>query len=702
MVGWWESILDNTTAADDHSASLRQGAEDRGAEDLAALSPEETRQLVHELQVHQIELEMQNEELRRAQEELEAARARYFDLYDLAPVGYLTLSESGLILQANLTAATLLGATLDVLVKQPLTRYILPEDQDIYYRYRQHLLAAGTPQVCELRVRRTDNSLLWVRLEGAVVLDTERGAPRLVCHIVLSDITARQQAEAETRASERLLRTITANLPNSYLSIVEKDLTIGYTAGLEFARLGLDPASFVGLTLEQVFGVQAPLVREHYLQAFAGAEVEFEMYINGQYQHYTAVPLVDEHGAIPHVLAVAENITERKRAERALERRSHDLEQLNRLGRELGATLDLTQVLDRVLAAAREVVASSGGAVWLWDPPRPDWLACRAAFHPDLAQPLLNLRLRTGEGIAGWVAQHGQSVVVAHASQDPRFSSTIDAQTGFQTRSILAVPLWGHDAITGVLEMVNKPGDEFDDHDRILLETLAGSAAIAIENARLHGQAQQAAAAAERSQLARELHDAVSQTLFSASVIAESLPRLWERNPEAVRRGLDQLHQLTRGALAEMRMLLLELRPAALLETDLCALLIHVAEALAGRTGVEVFLDRETQCTCPLPDDVRIALYRITQETLNNTAKHARASRIAIRLHCQSQRLELHICDDGRGFDPAHVPPGRLGLHILSERAQAIGAVLHINSHIGQGTEVVVTWPDPAKLEEIR
>ena len=149
--------------------------------------------MLHELQVHQIELEMQNEELRRAQQELEASRARYFDLYDLAPVGYLTLSEQGLILEANLTAATLLGVARDALVKQPLSRFILPEDQDIYYRHRKQLFETGAPQVCELRMVSADAAPFWARLEAA----RTQGADGVsVCRAVVSDITERKRAEA--------------------------------------------------------------------------------------------------------------------------------------------------------------------------------------------------------------------------------------------------------------------------------------------------------------------------------------------------------------------------------------------------------------------------------------------------------------------------------------------------------------------------
>ena len=150
----------------DDAAELRKHAEEiarkntiLSPEKIKSLSPEEIRQMLHELQVHQIELEMQNEELRRSQAELDAARARYFDLYDLAPVGYCTISEKGLILEANLTAAMLLGVTRDALVKQPISRFILKEDQDIYYLHRKKLFETGEPQACELRMAKNDGTI---------------------------------------------------------------------------------------------------------------------------------------------------------------------------------------------------------------------------------------------------------------------------------------------------------------------------------------------------------------------------------------------------------------------------------------------------------------------------------------------------------------------------------------------------------------
>jgi signal transduction histidine kinase len=363
---------------------------------------------------------------------------------------------------------------------------------------------------------------------------------------------------------------------------------------------------------------------------------------------------------------------------------------LNHLGQELGSTLNLTQVLERILEAINVLIPAEVNSVWLWDEERAGWLVCKAALGFLPGQSPVNMRVRTGEGIVGWVAEHRESVVTSRLTEDPRFVPTVYTQTGSHARSILAVPLLVRDSVTGILAIVNRSMGEFDARDRTLAETLAASAAIAVENARLHDQAMQAAVTAERSRLARDLHDAVSQTLFSASVISETLPRLWKRDPARVERGLEQLHQLTRGALAEMRALLVELRPTALVETDLGDLLHQLAEATMSRTRIAASVAIEGKRA--LPPEVQIALYRIAQEALNNVVKHAHASQVTLSLlNLPPGQVELRIKDDGRGFDPARVMPGHLGLDIMRERAQSIGITLEIASQPGQGAEIVAT-----------
>ncbi|MEP7307845.1 MAG: ATP-binding protein [Acidobacteriota bacterium] len=168
------------------------------------LSPDESQRVLHDLRVHQIELEMQNDELRLTQERLEDSRARYFDLYDLAPVGYLTIEDHNLIVEANLTAATLLGVTRGTLVNQSITAYIAPQDQDGYYLYHRRLLATGVPGVIDLQMQRAGGEPFWARLEATTAQKADGHSE--VCRVVMSDISERKRLEAERLRLERELQ----------------------------------------------------------------------------------------------------------------------------------------------------------------------------------------------------------------------------------------------------------------------------------------------------------------------------------------------------------------------------------------------------------------------------------------------------------------------------------------------------------------
>jgi PAS domain S-box-containing protein len=214
----------------------------------------------------------------------------------------------------------------------------------------------------------------------------------------------------------------------------------------------------------------------------------------------------------------------------------------------------------------------------------------------------------------------------------------------------------------------------------------------------LDAQTREQAATAERTRLARDLHDAVSQTLFSASLIAEVLPRIWEKDPEQGRDRLEEIRQLTRGALAEMRTLLFELRPAALVDVELPDLLKQLAESVTGRARVPVTTHFEGQCR--IPPDAKIALYRIAQEALNNIAKHSGADNGMVILKSEPGKVELRVKDNGTGFDRSKVTGRSLGLGIMEERARAIGASLDVHSEVGHGTEVTAIWQISTEEEQ--
>ena len=204
-------------------------------------------------------------------------------------------------------------------------------------------------------------------------------------------------------------------------------------------------------------------------------------------------------------------------------------------------------------------------------------------------------------------------------------------------------------------------------------------------------EVQSIAVLAERERLAQNLHDAINQSLFSASLIAEVLPRLWERDSEAGREALADLRGLIRGALADVREVLADLHPVIVSDADFKNLLHQLCDALTGRTNIPVNIVVVGQGV--LPANVQAEIYALSREALNNIAKHAGATQVDIRLQYQGDGVELAIRDDGRGFDSSRFSPFHFGLSIMHQRAEAIGAALAINSEPGHGTEVAVRWP---------
>ncbi|MEE4195589.1 MAG: histidine kinase [Anaerolineae bacterium] len=256
---------------------------------------------------------------------------------------------------------------------------------------------------------------------------------------------------------------------------------------------------------------------------------------------------------------------------------------------------------------------------------------------------------------------------------------------------VLSVPLFIQDRAFGGMVFYYSEPQEFSQEQIDLGMTFADQVAIAIENTRLMKEAEKAAINEERSRLARDLHDAVTQTLFSSSLIADVLPRIWERDPEEGKKRLEELRQLTRGALSEMRTLLVELRPAAMEDTDLSDLIAHLVNAFIAKTRVTVDFIRSRQKPNP-PLAVKEMFYRIAQEIFNNIAKHAHAEHVVVELTFGDEGTVLLIRDDGIGFDSTNPEHIGFGLKIMRERAQTVGAYFNLQSNPGTGTIVTVTW----------
>ncbi len=402
------------------------------------------------------------------------------------------------------------------------------------------------------------------------------------------------------------------------------------------------------------------------------------------------------------------DITERVRAEKRAEERTRELSTLLEISRHVALTLELEPLLDLILDQLRAVVDYDKAIIFKFENKILTALAQRGTSPQE---DVLELTIPVEDaGLAHRMVFSQERIIIPdiqddtplarafHDVPDRRFEAIYS-----RTRSWMGVPLTIKDQTTGILTLQHSEPDHFSPNQVELVLGFANQAAVAIENTRLYEQAQELAAIEERQRLARDLHDAVSQTLFSASLAAEVLPRLWERQPDEGRRCLKEIQQLTRGALAEMRTLLLELRPAALLEIGLADLLSQLVEAASSRARIPIALDVEGQGL--LAPEVQVNLYRIAQEGLNNMVKHAGARQAAVSLRFspripaetgggQAEKVELRIEDDGTGFDLDGVPADCLGLRIMTERAKGIGAAIGIDSQIGHGTQLAVVWPE--------
>ncbi len=266
--------------------------------------------------------------------------------------------------------------------------------------------------------------------------------------------------------------------------------------------------------------------------------------------------------------------------------------------------------------------------------------------------------------------------------------------------AVLAVPMVIKSQIYGGLALYYSKPRNFLPEEVELAVSYADQASLAIENARLIQQVKETAVMEERSRLARDLHDAVTQTLFSTTLTAEVLPRIWEKNPQEGQKKLEELRELTRGALAEMRTLLVELRPTAMQEAELNDLIRHLGNAFIARARIPLTLTIEG--SQPLPLDVKIAFYRVAQEALHNIAKHAEATQAWLNLIHTPNGLRLTIRDDGIGFDLNKLKPDHFGLGIMRERALQAGAHFSVESQPGAGTTITLFWQETQKMSEGR
>jgi signal transduction histidine kinase len=348
----------------------------------------------------------------------------------------------------------------------------------------------------------------------------------------------------------------------------------------------------------------------------------------------------------------------------------------------MSSTLDLDKILDHILDTINRFTPYDGANIlfvesdlvrvvrqrgYVEKAPGSDWLSAQIPISK-----LVSLQR---------LIETGKSLAIADTTTSPMW---IGPPGSDWVKSNVTAPIRSNSKILGFLSLDSAIPGYFTQVHADRLQTFADQTAIAIQNARLLDRAKRTAVLTERNRIANELHDTISQTLWSVSLITERLPALWESDIEKGRESLAFVHQLAQNALEEMRALLLELRPSAITDRKLGDLIRQVAGIIATRSGLNISVQIEEQES--VPPDVHFAIYRIVQEALNNVVLHASASQVEIYYRSQSGQVELTIQDNGFGFDPEAIEPDRLGLSIIKDRVKDIGGTIETISPDGEGT----------------
>ncbi len=359
-----------------------------------------------------------------------------------------------------------------------------------------------------------------------------------------------------------------------------------------------------------------------------------------------------------------------------------------------GDNLGLDDIIATVLEGARRTLDATACSVWLVEHSTGD-LVCKHSTDPK-GTPIHGWRLAPGEGIAGWAVANKQGTIVADARADTRHAQEADKLTGLESRSILAVPMVTRQAVVGVIEAIDSKPNQFTSDDLHLMEALASTAAIAIENAQSYALRRQSEVYRERHRLARELHDSVVQDLYGIQLAAKtSLVLLEHKNVGSeVLDPLQQVVTLVQQILVNLRESIFDLSTESWTGRDLSAALRDHCAILRKLYCLDIQLSIDSEPEL-LPEQ-ELTLYNVAREALWNVVRHACASSVEVRLGQEGDALVLRIADNGIGFRPNDIDVDEAqGIKDMRWCAEALGGVFLLESTPGRGTVVSVRMPYP-------
>lgn len=630
------------------------------------------------------------DEQKRTLAEMVESEARFRAMFESSALGVAVLDVSTLCLRFNERAFMMLGYptkeiqlnSIDELLRENYREQELPRFQELLEGRRD---TYDTERVYEY----SDRPTVWAKVTFSVV----RGPSGELRYIVgmLEDITEQKKAQQTLAESESRFRAMYENAAIG-ISLIAPDGRVLAVNPVLVQLSGRTEEELIALGGQSItYEEDLELGRAEFYQVLTGERDSYQVekrYVHQdgriQWMRQSVSAVRDAKGKVLYLVVIAEDIDERKRAVEELresEARFKAMFENTAVG---VALMSLDRRILQINPTVTQITGYSAEEMTQINPTElvveEDRYLDRELFQELVAgqrdQYLMEKRYLRKDGSFFWGRVN--------------FALVRDGQLKPQY-------------IVGIIEDITEEKRSNErlvaqeaEYRRLLEKRIAErTEELNYANERLREKATQEAVLAERTRLARDLHDAVTQTLFSTTLIADVLPDIWEINPDEGRRRLEEVRQLTRGALAEMRTLLVELRPNALVEVPLPTLLRQLTEAMIGRSRINIQFSTDSDATGKhkLPDEVQVSLYRIAQEALNNVVKHAKASQAVVTLRL-GENVRLTVADNGTGFDPSTITSDHLGLKIMRERAEAIGARLRVYSEPGEGTQVSVVWSE--------
>ncbi|HJS17628.1 MAG TPA: PAS domain S-box protein [Anaerolineales bacterium] len=638
-------------------------------------------------------------DLRDSAERLRESEARFRAMFDTAAVGITLIDPDRRVLAVNPAALQMSGYSEAEMLSMTVGDFTYPQDQEIG---REEFLEirAGKRKAYTLEKRyvRKDGVVYWTRVSVSAVRDEEGRLLYLV--VITEDIDQQKRALEKLRESEARFRSM----------FEHSAIGIG-VMGMDRRIIDANPAlcRIYGYTCEEMVGMNAaevthseddPLSRQLFNELVSGQRDSYQAdrrYIrkSGEvfWAHATMSSVHGPDGRPIYLVGMIIDINEQK----------HAVEELHKSQARFQAIFDNVAVGVAVLTLGRHPIAFNAATERIIgyriddlrnvDPRSlavPEDRGIDEQLFQDLIEGrresyVMERRYRHKDGRIFW-ARINYSLV-RDLDDKPDYLVGILEDIDDQKRAAERLAEQEAEYLLTLQQRVTERTQELEQANQLLHREIEQRTKVEQE---LAEKAADEAVTADRTRLARDLHDAVTQTLFSASLIAEVLPDLWEMDADEAKRSTEELRQLTRGALAEMRTLLLELRPATLTQTHLSDLIKQLCEAFIGRSRLPITLNIDG--ACPLPPEVQVAIYRIAQESLNNVFKYARATQVRVNLFVSPTSVHFETCDNGIGFDMSIVKPTSLGMRIMRERADAIGAEFQLSSQPGSGTCVEVSW----------